>query len=216
MLTLLSLAARAATPYAGLEWTPLGRADLAWVDTGLVVGGSDGFARPDLLAYGGAWWSEHVGLHASLGVARLQTTSWSGEVYTQQHVGVVRPALDARIALLRRGDRRPIPWVLAGAHVDIPSARDVSNGYTPEEEEAADVTATEDRLRLGATGGRLGAGVDLGVLPFLRLGGQWALGWQRSLWRTGDPGTVSSFLSAEAALLVEIQWERSEAPDPAR
>ena len=54
MLTLFSLAARAATPYAGLEWTPLGRADLTWVDssyeTGLVVGGSDGFVVPGLNA----------------------------------------------------------------------------------------------------------------------------------------------------------------------
>ncbi|MCA9494026.1 MAG: hypothetical protein KC621_29060 [Myxococcales bacterium] len=215
---LLLASARAATPYAGLEWTPLGRADLAWVDagneTGLVVGGNDGFARPDLMAYGGVWLAERVGAHAAFGAARIQTTSWTEDVYVQRHWGVVRPALDLRLALLRRDRPLPIPWVLVGGHVDLPSSRDVSNGYTEDEQLAADEAATEDRIRLGAWGGRAGAGVDLGVLPYLRLGGQWTLGWQRSLWKSGDPGTVTSFVSAEAAFLLEFQWPKKVAEDP--
>ena len=104
--------------------------------------------------------------------------------------------------------------MLLGGHVDLPSSRDVSNGYTEDEQLAADEAATEDRIRLGAWGGRAGAGVDLGVLPYLRLGGQWTLGWQRSLWKSGDPGTVTSFVSAEAAFLLEFQWPKKVAEDP--
>lgn len=218
MVWLALAGAHAATPYVGVEWRPLSRGDLTWVDegdtTGLVVGGLDGIARPQLLAYGGAWLTDHVGAQASLGVARLQTTTWVGDVFTQRHWGVVRPGVDLRVSALERSDPRPIPWMLLGAHVDVPSARDTSNGYTGDESVAAQETATADRRRLGALGGRLGAGVDVALRPELRVGLQYALDWQRSLFADADPATISSWLSAEAALLVEIHWPPTPA-DPA-
>lgn len=205
-------------PYLGLEWRPLSRADLTWIEdghtTGLSVGGLDGFARPQLLAYGGAWLTPHVGAHGAIGVARLQTTTWEEDVFTQRHWGVVRPEADLRVAMLERSDRRPIPWVLLGAHLDLPSARDVSNGYTPDEQEAADRTATADRARLGAVGGRAGIGADLGLGKHVRVGLQWALDWQRSLFVSNDPAAVTSFVTAEGALLVELVWPPTDdAPD---
>lgn len=210
MLPLLCAASWAATPYLGVEWRPLSRGDLTWVDegdtSGLAVGGLDGIARPQLMAYGGAWFSEHVGAHAALGIARLQTTTWVEDVYVQRHWGVVRPAFDVRIALLPRSDPRPSPWVFIGTHIDLPSSRDTSNGYSDEEEVQANRTATLDRLRLGAIGGRLGFGADLALTPALHLGLQTAVDWQRSLFATQDPSVATSWVSAEAALLLELHW----------
>jgi hypothetical protein len=206
--------ALASTPYAGLEWRPLSRGDLAWIEegdtTGLLVGGSDGFVRPQLGAYAGAWVTERVGMHASLGVARVQSTSWAGDVYVQRHWGVVRPAFDVRVALLSRDDGRPVPWLFLGGHLDVPSSRATSNGYTAEEREAAARAATLDRIRLGGIGGRLGAGADLGLLPSLRLGMQWSLGWQRTLFKGSEPTAITQWVVADGALLVEIQWPRRQ------
>ncbi|MEZ4240801.1 MAG: hypothetical protein R3F59_32530 [Myxococcota bacterium] len=208
--------ALAAAPYAGLEWRPLSRGDLAWVlegdSTGLLVGPDDGFVRPQLAPYAGAWVTQHVGLHASLGVARLTTTSWAGDVYVQHHWGVIRPAFDVRVALLRRDDPRPSPWLFAGAHLDAPSSRATSNGYTQEERDAAREAAALDRVRLGGVGGRIGAGVDVQLLPAVRLGGQWALGWQRTLFRGADPTAITQWLAAEGSLLLEVHWPQKPAP----
>jgi hypothetical protein len=216
MLPLLCATALAAAPYLGVEWRPLSRGDLQWVEegnsSGLAVGGLDGFVRPQLMAYGGAWFSEHVGAHLSVGTARRQTTSWVGDVWVQRHWGVFRPAFDVRVSLLPRTDPRPNPWVFLGAHLDLPSARDTSNGYTDEEALDARRTATLDRLRLGAIGGRVGIGADLALVRGLRLGLQTALDWQRSLFLTQDPSVSVSWVAAEAALLVELHWDtRSDA-----
>ena len=219
MLLVACSAALAVTPYAGAEWRPLSRGDLTWVDegdtSGLLVAGLDGFVRPQLMAYAGAWVSPHIGAHASLGVARLQTTTWSEEVYVQRHWGVVRPAFDVRVSLLARHDRRPIPWLFIGGHVDLPSARDTSNGYTRDELELANRTATLDRIRLGAIGSRLGAGVDVGLIPAVRLGLQWAIDWQRTLFKGSDPTAITQWVSAEGALLLEFHWPRKEASQEA-
>lgn len=213
MLALLAAAATAATPYLGVEWRPLSRGDLAWVEggntTGVSVGGSDGFVRPQLAAYGGAWVTERVGVHGGLGIARLQTTTWEKDVYTQRHWGVLRPAIDVRASLLPRVDPRPIPWVVLGAHVDIPSARDTSNGYTKGEQVEADRTAAVDRARLGAIGSRIGVGADVGLLAALRVGVQWTVDWQRSLFLGAGDG-VSSFVSTEGALILELVWHRHD------
>src|SRR5688572_3054735 len=121
MVLVACTAALAATPYAGLEWRPLSRGDLSSVaegdTTGLLVGGNDGFVRPPLTPCAGAGVSPNIGLHGSLGVARLQSTSWSEDVWVQRHWGVVRPAFDARVSLLSRDDPRPIPWLSLGGHI---------------------------------------------------------------------------------------------------
>lgn len=212
MLPLLCATSLAAQPYLGLEWRPLSRGDLTWVEegdtSGLAVGGLDGFVRPQLMAYGGAWFSDHVGAHLAFGIARVETTTWVEDVWVRREWGVVRPAFDVRVALLPRTDPRPNPWLFVGAHIDLPSARDASNGYTDEEELSADRTATLDRLRLGAIGGRIGFGADLELVPGFRLGLQTAVDWQRSLFATQDPAVATSWVAAEAALLLELHWDR--------
>lgn len=214
MVPLLCAASLAATPYVGAEWRPLSRGDLLWITegntTGLGVGGLDGFVRPQLSLYGGAWVSPHFGLQGSIGAARLQTTTWTGEIYEQRHWGVIRPGVDFKFSILERSDPRPIPWISFGPHIDLPSARDTSNGYTEEEQELADRSATVDRVRLSAIGARLGAGVDYGLLPALRVGLFTALDWQRSLFRGTDPAVVTSWATVEAAILLEFHWPQAE------
>jgi hypothetical protein len=129
-----------------------------------------------------------------------------GDVYTQQHWGVVRPGLDARVVLGRPPEGLPRPWAIAGVHLDVPSARDVSNGYDPEAQIAADEVATEQRMVLGAFGARAGLGVDQRLVGGLSLGAQYTLQWQRSLFVDADPATVTSLVTGEAALLLQFEW----------
>lgn len=220
MLTALLVATSSAAPsaYLGAEWRPLSRGDLAWIDggntTGLVVGGLDGFARPNLSTYGGAWLSERTGLQGSLGVARLQNTTAAGEIVTQRHWGVIRPALELRYALLPHTSEGPVPWLLGGLHVDVPSARETSNGFTPDEQELANESATLDRLRLGALGGRLGLGATVELVEGLAVGLQYTLGWQRSLFLGDDPSATTSLVLGEAALLLQLQWPEASGSEP--
>lgn len=217
LLALLTLA-HAAVPYAGLEWRPLSRSDLVWVDeertSGFAVGEFDGTARPSLQAYFGAWMSDRVALGGALGVARLLNTTEVDGVVRQRHWGVIRPSVDLRIALSQRGPKRALPWLLAGLHADVPSARDVSTGYTEEEQLAADETATVERARLGGFGARVGFGAEYPITSGLAIGAMYTLEWHRGLFRTDDLSLVSQWLAAEAAILLVFQWPGEEAASP--
>jgi hypothetical protein len=206
-------------PVLGLEWRPLSRADLTWVDegrtTGLAVGELDGAVRPALSGFFGAWVSRRVGLMGSIGVARLTSTTFTqsadGETtYRSRHWGVIRPALDVRLAPWGH-DRMVSAWAIVGVHGDIPSARDVSNAYTEEEQEIADETAAEDRVRLGGFGGRLGIGAEVHVGKGVHVGGQYAVYWQQTVLAGSDADTLSSWVAGEASLLLAIEFGGSRA-----
>ncbi len=210
LLTLTAAASAGTTPYLGAALRPLGRGDLAWVlegrTTGLAVGELDGFVRPPLTSFVGAWITPRVAMQGSLGIARLQTTTVVDDLATQRHWGVVRPGLDARFALIDVQPKKPIPWAYVGSHIDIPSVRDVSTGYTDEEQEAADEGATLERARLGGFGARLGIGADIRPWTGVAVGLQTGLQWQRSLFVADDPTAVTSWLVGETALLVQLEW----------
>ncbi len=201
---------RRVVPYAGVEIRPFSRADLVWVEdgrtTGTTVGEFDGVVDPAVSAYIGAWLGPWIGLQGGLGIARLQTTTYVGESFYQQHWGVVRPSLDARVALMRRRDRFPVPWAMVGLFVDLPSARDVSDAYSEEEQLAADESASIDRLALWGLGGRLGLGVDYRLLPGIAVGAQVTLGYTQSVLASQDANTVSSWLASSGALLLHFEW----------
>jgi hypothetical protein len=207
---LLLAVAEAATPLAGVRFTPFSRADLVWVDeertSGTAVGEWDGIVRPSLSAFAGAWFGERFALTGGLGVARLTSTTWSGEVWRQRHWGVARPSIEARIGLGARRLRRPVPFVLLGVHGDIPSARDTSNGYTQAEQDAADENAYAERVRLGGLGGRLGAGVDFRVVDGLAVGASYAIEGHWGVLRSDDLSTVSSWIASETAFLLLFEW----------
>lgn len=206
--------ASAAEPYGGVEWRPLSRADLTWVEEGLTsgaaVGEFDGAVRPSLQAHAGLWLGERVALGGSLGVARMQQTARSQDVWRRRHRGVVRPAVDLRLALARPAPQRAQPWVLLGAHFDVPSARDVSDGYTDDEQQAADRAATAERHRLGGFGGRVGVGAEYPLTPGVAIGASYALQWHRSLAFGDDFASAGQWLVGEASLWLLFRWPRRE------
>lgn len=212
--------AHAAEPYLGVEWRPLSRADLTWVQedrtSGLAVGEFDGSARPNLQAYGGAWVSPRLAVGGALGIARLQNSTELDGIVRQRHWGVLRPSLDFRVALAERGEQRALPWVIAGLHLDVPSVRDNSSGYTPEEQAVADEATTFERARLAGFGGRLGIGADYAITPGISLGAMYTLQWHRGIFRADDLRITSQWLAGEAALLLQFQWPRRPGENEAR
>ncbi|MBT3218196.1 MAG: hypothetical protein HN348_03825 [Proteobacteria bacterium] len=210
MMILLLAAAAWAAPFFGLEYSPFSRGDLTWVDedrtSGALVGEFDGLVRPNLQAFVGGWVGEYVALSGTFGVARLQNVTWVEDIYRQRHWGVLRPGFDVRIAPLKRQHRVPTLWFLLGCHGDIPSARDISNGYTDEEQEASDETALGERARLGGVGARVGVGVEQKIAPTISVGALYAVEWQRSVLESDDASAVSSWLSSRAALMLTFHW----------
>lgn len=215
MSLLLTIAAALAapsttTPLAGVEWRPLSRADLGWIvddrDSGVAVGEFDGSVRPALFAYGGAWVGDRAAVIGTLGIARLTNTTEVDTVIRQRHWGVIRPGVDLRFALIEPRDRVPLPWLLIGGHADIPSARDVSTGYTRDEQKVADEQAFVERASLGGVGTRAGLGAEIEVQPGLTLGAQWTVGWQVATWRADDLDQTSSWVAADASILLGFRW----------
>ena len=219
LIALLLAAAHAVSPFGGVEYRPLSRGDLGWIEegrtSGLGVAELDGTVRPSLSGFAGAWLTERTALSLSLGVARLQNTTDVDDVVRQRHWGVVRPGVDVRWAILERAPRRPLPWVILGGHLNIPSARDVSNGYTKKEQKAADELAFIERSKLAGFGARFGLGADYEILPGLGIGAQWALEWHQAPWRSDSLTQATSWVSADAALLLLFRWpeKTSEAVD---
>lgn len=210
LLMLSALAGEPVTPVFGVEWRPLSRADLVWVEegrtSGTAVGEHDGVARPLFSGFAGFWANRYVGMVFGLGMARLTSTSKADDIYVQRHWGVLRPSLDLRFGWMERRVQRPVPWFLLGAYGDIPSARDVSNGYTEDEQAAADASAETERLRLGGFGGRLGVGVDYRILPGFMVGLQVSAGLHRSSYQGGDGRLASVWVATDAALLLSFEW----------
>jgi hypothetical protein len=197
--------------FFGLEVHPLSRSDLSWEAdnrvTGLAVGEFDGVVRPSVGAFFGDWLTRRIALQGSIGLARLQNTTWVGDVWEQTHWGVIRPELDARFALALPREHVPQPWILAGLYADIPSVRQSSNGFDEDEQALADEGATADFARLAGLGGRLGFGVDLRILPAFSLGALADVGIHRGLFVGDDPNVVSSWVSGEASLLATFWWD---------
>lgn len=211
MLLALGIDAYAAPRgFAGLEWRPLSRQDLVWVDedrtSGTSVGEFDGTVRPVLGAFGGLWVNRFVGLSFGLTYAQLDRSSRTEESRRLTRVSVLRPSLDLRFGWMEPLHHRPVPWVLVGLYGDIPAARDVSTAYTQEEQEAADDVAADSRYRLGGIGGRVGLGLDYRLLPGLMIGGQVSVGLHRAGYTGGDTRFATVFLATEAALLLTFEW----------
>lgn len=206
MVWILITALATAGPLGGLEWHPLSRADLVWVDegrtSGVVVGEHDGVVAPALSGFLGWEIGSRVALTGHLGVARLTNTTLVDDVLTTTHWGVFRPGLDVRWSLAERTPGRAHAFLFLGGHANIPSARERSNGFTDEEQQAADEQAKVERARLGGAGGRLGIGAEAQVVPGLWIGANTAVELHHNTWRSEDLSEVSSFLSANAALLL--------------
>lgn len=196
--------------FAGVEWRPLSRQDLVWVDenrtSGTAVGEFDGVVKPVLSAFGGAWFNRYVGLSAGLGVAQSVSDSATEDSKQQHSWSVVRPSLDVRLGWMVPRERFPVPWFLIGVYGDIPTVVDRSLQYTEEEQAAADSSAQSDKYRLGGVGGRAGAGVDYRVLPYLAIGAQFDVGLHRATYTGGDTRFTTLWVSTEASILLTFEW----------
>lgn len=210
LVALLVSAHAAPVGFGGLELRPLSRQDLVWVDegrtSGTTVGEFDGTVKPSLSAFGGVWFNRYVGLSAGLGYAQSVSDSATEDTKQQHLWSVVRPSLDVRLGWMVPRERFPIPWFLVGVYGDIPTVRDRSAEYTEEEQAAADSAAQTDLYRLGGVGGRVGAGVDYRVMPYLAIGAQFDVGLHRSTYTGGDTRFTTLWVATEASILLTFEW----------
>lgn len=200
----------APTATLGLAWRPLSRADLMWTadgrTSGVAVGEFDGVVAPDLRPFAGVWLAGRWGLLGGLGFARLDATTWTGDTFRQRVWAVLRPELEARWTFWDRRDTRPTPFLLLAGYGDVPFARDTSNTFTEEEQDAADENATLERARLGGFGLRAGLGVDHELVDHLRVGFVTAFRWHQGVLRTSEATTTSSWMAVDAAITVAFEW----------
>ncbi len=214
----LTLAAPA-TPFGGMDWEPLGRSDVVFGSeergSGVLVGPFDGFTDPSLTAYGGVWWNRRWAVETSLGIARLQNTVFLNDTWTQQHWGVVRPALAMRWSWTDAQPDRPHPWLRAGTFGSLPSVRQTSNAFTKKEQKAADALAETERSRLSGLGFEFGAGVTYPLAPGLHLGGRYQLEYYRSLAAENEGDAITSWLHSSAGILLEFQGITTQDPQKA-
>lgn len=206
------------TGTAGVEWTPFSRSDTTWVEDGRTsgtgVGEFDGTVRPQLAAFAGIWLKNRWGITGGVGVARLQQTTWAEDVYLHRHWAVVRPSIDVRYSLISRDKSVPIPWIVLGAHGTIPSAGEQSNGFSEDEALQAEINGQVQRARLGGVGARLGAGVDYGIHPALRIGFQFTGDWHRMVQKSSEAQLVNHWIGTQAALYLAFEWQKSSSAAP--
>jgi hypothetical protein len=206
----------AVDPVLGVEVRPLARADLAWVlegrTTGTAVGGEDGLVRPVVAAYGGVAIDRWVHVLAQAGVAQSTLTTRVDDVITTSTVGVVRLGSSVRAGWVPRRLLAVRPFVQASFFADIPMARTSSESLSEEEAASVAISDRSTRGRLGALGGSGGVGVLDEVLPGLGVGAVFSVGARSSAWPTTAGGTRSSWVTADAALLIEFRGGR---PAPA-
>lgn len=214
MIALVLSIALGAEPFAGASLRPFSRADLVWVQEGRTsgegVGEFDGVVRPGIQPFVGAWFGPRIGLLGSVGIASVSTSTFVGEDISRRSHTVVRPSVDLRVGLR---EESPRVWTVASIHADIPSAVDRSTVYTEEEQEAADVAATNTRARLGGVGGALGAGVDVSLLPALSVGLQYRLELHRGSLRNTTAVTTSTWLASDASLQMTVHWARQKSDE---
>lgn len=212
----MSLAGVPVDPVLGVEVRPLARADLAWVlegrTTGTAVGGEDGLVRPVVAAYGGVAIDRWVEVLAQVGVAQSTLTSRVDDVLTSSTVGVVRLGTSVRAGWVPRRLLAVRPFVQGAFFADLPTARTSSESLSEEEAASVAISDRSTRGRLGALGGSGGIGVLDEVLPGLAVGAVFSVGGRSSAWPTTAGGTRSSWVTADAAFLVEFRGGR---PAPA-
>jgi hypothetical protein len=95
-------------------------------------------------------------------------------------------------------------------HGDIAAVTDRSNGYTEEEQEAADENAAVERQRLGGAGGRAGVGIDYRLTPYVAIGARYSLSAHWGMQRTDESTDVSSWVRSETTLSLTFELPESE------
>jgi len=203
----------------GVDWTPLGRADLAWVDagqlSGTLVAPTDGMLAPPLALHGGLSTATDA-LLLDLGLARVGTTTRSydttGALASESSSSAMglklgadyRRYLGHRVLPASGAPARAVPFGQVGLYGVIPAARRADTLWTAEEQTAQDSAAGADRAAIGALGARLGGGGevcwDVGLCAGMR--GFFVI--QRGQEVADGSTTASTLLSFEPALSFDL------------
>lgn len=209
LLALVRPALAAAT--LGGAWSPAGAGTIAWDDaqawSGTLAGEFDGLLRPPLTAWGG-WTGPKDSVTGGLALVRLGTATWA-DTSGYQGLGSTRFSLDYRRWLHAREAGNVGFYALGGGYYILPNAKDVNDGYTPEEQDAADEGAASARARIGGMGAQLGVGAeyvlgDVRGRPAVALGIRYLGRVYRGQSVSDTGSTVSTVLLTEAALTVEL------------
>lgn len=194
----------------GATWTPPGIGSLSWSEadgfSGTLVGEFDGWIRPPLNLHAGYAWGR-AAITGGLGVAAIRDGQYQDNG-SLRYVAGVRPSLDGRFYLGQRSAGRAEGYLIGGVYGVIPAARDTSDAYTPEEQEAAEESSSAQRARIGGLGARAGAGagwlwagdgsaVGVGVQSALRVHGAWEVSDEDGL-------RVSTLFLTETAFVIDF------------
>ncbi|MBN1336983.1 MAG: hypothetical protein JXB39_13580 [Deltaproteobacteria bacterium] len=197
----------AADAILGVAWEPFSRTDAIsdgnWT-SGTGVGEFDGLLKPALTFHGGIATGDDSVL-IDLGIARITTTRWLSDGYSQVHVGGLHLGATWRHDLERSESGRAVAWGEIGAYGVIPSARDVSDAYTEAEQEDADESAAQIRKTIGGVGGRLGPGFGIRIGEDTLVGARFHAVLFRGQRLEEASLTVSTAVWGEAALLFEVR-----------
>jgi len=206
MLWVLAVAGQVAwaEPVVGMDWTPLSRADLTWLEDGRSsetgVGEFDGLTRPALAPFAGVR-MEHWDFLGSIGLATMRTAQSDDDGTRIQSVGGLRLGVDTQC---HPGETEQVDlWVGLGAYGLIPIARDTADFYSEADAADAEFDSAQARARIGGFGARLGAGVMVPVGETVQVGGGAHLVWHGQVSFTETGQTLSSLLWIQPALRVE-------------
>jgi hypothetical protein len=218
MIALVCVSAALAGPaLAGVEWSPLTRADLA-AGAGVGLSGTgvaepDGTVLPPLRAFAGGAVSPGVLLLGSFGLAVDRRVTWSGEDAQGRPMGTVwsragiRPGFDARFYPAGPRRERPVsPYLQVGTALTIPVARARSDAWTTAEQADATEYAREDLARIGALTVRGGVGVEHRWSSGISLGAQSLLTLTTRSDGDEDAWTTRLLLAADTALVLAFDW----------
>jgi hypothetical protein len=191
-------------PVLGIDFAPLSRADLVWVDenrtSGTGVGEWDGLLRGSLRPWGG-WRGEHWDALGSVGVAAISTTTRTEGTSRLQVLGGLRLGVDFQRHIAATSLD---PWAGVGAYGVIPLALDSSDSFSEAEAENAAAETAVDRARIGGFGARFGGGVGIPVGEALTLGAASHLVWHGAVSFTDAGSNFSTLTWMETVLRADV------------
>jgi len=195
--------------YVGVDWLPLGAAELAWLEEGRLSGTgaaeTDGNLQGSLRLYGGPTWGRHAALFG-LSAFRETTTVWGSnpedgsDLVTKVRRGAIRPSASWRWWTTHLATDRPLPFLDVGVYGVIPTVRYSSETWDAAEEEEWERIQEDDRTRVAGFGLSAGAGLEVRWDNGMSLGARQSFVAHRGQDVSDDQSRISVLLQTETAL----------------
>jgi hypothetical protein len=195
--------------FVGIDWLPLGPAELAWIDQGRLSGTgaaeTDGNLQATLRLHGGPTWGRHAALFG-LSTWRETTTVWGSnpedgsDLITTVRRGAVRPSATYRWWASHLATDRPLPFVDVGVYGVIPTVKYSSESWNGAEQDEWDRIQGDDRTRIAGFGLSAGGGVEVRWDNGLSLGARQSFVAHRGQDVSDDQSRISVLLQTETAL----------------